>query len=55
MKKPITNTDHYPRRLTPDEIDSLLKEAKESSAWMRTELKRRRSAKSDDLTGEKKR
>jgi hypothetical protein len=55
MKKTVNDIDHYPRRLYPGEVDSLLKDAKESSAWMRTELKRRRAAKSTDLTGEKKR
>ncbi|MCG8003239.1 MAG: hypothetical protein JAY88_07270 [Candidatus Thiodiazotropha lotti] len=54
MKKTVNDIDHYPHRLTPGEIDSLQKDAKESSAWMRTELKRRRAAKSDDLTGEEK-
>jgi hypothetical protein len=55
MKKTVNDIDHYPRRLTPGEVDSLLKDAKESSAWMRTELKRRRSVKSDDLTEKVKR
>jgi hypothetical protein len=55
MKKTVNDIDHYPRRLTPGEVDSLQKDAKESSAWMRTELKRRRSVKSDDLTEKVKR
>ncbi|MET0060996.1 MAG: hypothetical protein ABW176_01740 [Candidatus Thiodiazotropha endolucinida] len=54
MKNKLKIMNHYPRLLTPDEIDSLLKDAKESSAWMRAELKRRRVAKSDDLTEEEK-
>ncbi len=52
MKTQLKTTNHYPRLLTPGEIDSLLKEAKESSTWMRKELKRRRAENSDDLTGE---
>lgn len=55
MKKTVNDICHYPCRLTPGEIDSLLKEAKESSAWMRTELKRRRATKSGDLAEEEKR
>lgn len=41
--------------LTPEETERLLKDAKDSAAWMKAEIKRRRSAKSGDLTGEEKR
>ena len=54
MKEKDQHTDHFPRLLNPEEINMLLKDAKETSAWMRTELKRRRSAISDDLTTEEK-
>jgi cytochrome P450 len=52
MKKQANNDSHDPRLLTPDEIERLLKDAKESAAWMKAEIKRRRAAKYDDLTTE---
>jgi hypothetical protein len=43
----MSQKDHekstVPRLLTPEEAENLLKDAKESSAWMRSEIKRRRS------------
>lgn len=54
MKKTINDTDHYPRRLTPDELDELRRDMAEASAWIRTEIKRRRSAKIGDLAVEEK-
>lgn len=44
MKKYKSNKRNRPRLLTPDEADSLLRDMKESSAWMRAEIKRRRAA-----------
>jgi hypothetical protein len=43
MKKKKKNEGKFPRLLTPEEAENLLKDAKESSAWMRSEIKRRRS------------
>ena len=37
-------TSDLPRLLTQSESESLQRDASESSAWMRTELKRRREA-----------
>jgi len=43
----MSQKDHekstVPRLLTPEEAENLLKDVKESSAWMRSEIKRRRS------------
>ena len=36
------DTSEQPRRLMPSEIASLRRDMKESSAWMRQELERRR-------------
>ena len=36
------DTSEQPRRLLPSEIASLRRDMKESSAWMRQELERRR-------------
>ena len=38
------DTSHLPRLLTQSESESLQRDARESSAWMRAELKRRREA-----------
>jgi hypothetical protein len=52
MKKQDQYSNHYPRLLTPEEAERLLKDVKESSAWMRSEIKRRCAKKSGDLTVE---
>ncbi|MCU7936052.1 MAG: hypothetical protein KZQ99_14410 [Candidatus Thiodiazotropha sp. (ex Dulcina madagascariensis)] len=52
MKKKDQYSNHQPRLLTPEEVERLLKDVKESSAWMRSEIKRRRAEKSGDLTVE---
>ena len=54
MKEKNPNTSHYPRLLTIEEAARLLQDAKDSSAWMRAEIKRRRAAKPDDPAGEEK-
>jgi hypothetical protein len=52
MRKQARNNDHKPRTLTPEETEKLLKDARDSAAWMKAEIKRRRAAKYDDLTTE---
>lgn len=54
MKKKKKNEGKVPRLLTPEEAENLLKDAKESSAWMRSEIKRRRYERSaiQDADGE---
>ncbi|MCG7988207.1 MAG: hypothetical protein JAZ20_10785 [Candidatus Thiodiazotropha weberae] len=49
MKKQDQNSCKYPRLLTSEEADNLLKDAKDSSAWMRAEIKRRRAEESGSL------
>lgn len=46
MKQKGHDKSDDPRLLTPEEAESLLKEAKESSAWMRAEIKRRNAEES---------
>lgn len=55
MKKTIKNKDHYPRLLTPEEAEALLKDMRDSSAWARAEIKRRYAVKSVDPAIEEKR
>jgi hypothetical protein len=45
MNRQNQNNGHYTRLLTPQENESLLQDMKESSAWARSELKRRKAAK----------
>ncbi|MCG8003238.1 MAG: hypothetical protein JAY88_07265 [Candidatus Thiodiazotropha lotti] len=45
MNKQDQNNGHYPRLLAPQESELLLQDMKESSAWARSELKRRQATK----------
>jgi hypothetical protein len=54
MKKQDQNNCQYPRLLTSEETDKLLMDAKDSSAWMRAEIKRRRADESGSLIIEEK-
>lgn len=50
MKENNRDMDHRPRLLTQLEIESLKRDMQESSVWMKSEIKRRRAAKSTSLS-----
>ena len=52
MKKQDQDNGSFPRLLTAHEAYNLLKDMKDSSAWARAEIKRRRAARLDGLTAE---
>lgn len=52
MKQKGHDKSDDPHLLTPEEAESLLKEAKEASAWMRAEIKRRRAVESTNYMDE---
>ncbi|MET0028526.1 MAG: hypothetical protein ABW101_12915 [Candidatus Thiodiazotropha sp.] len=53
MKQKDHDKSNGPHLLKPDEAERLLKDAKEASAWMRAEIKRRRDVELTSKMAEK--